>query len=148
MENNDIILDGSTATWLMPRTEGQLGGTYIGSFRFRCYLDPIRELQAGREYRALLGDLGKQATEKEGNLAFALVQLKHRIIKAPPFWTSTEEESGMAGNIGDLNVIMLILDAAIRSENLYVEKMTKEKEEILNKSIKIGEELIQESQEE
>jgi hypothetical protein len=148
MDNNDIILNGSVATWQMPRTEGDLGGTYTGLFQFRTFLDPLRQLQAGKEYRALLGELAIQATEDEGKLAFALVQLKHRILKAPPFWSSTLQDSGMSGNIGDLNVITLVLDAAFLSENLYKEKIAKEREAILERSIKVAEDLLQKEQKE
>lgn len=141
--NNDIILNGSEATWIMPRMEGQLGGTYIGSWTFRCYLDPLRSLQAGREYRELLGSLAIQASDTESDLAFALVQLKHRVLAAPAFWTSTESSSGIPGNIGDLNVIAAVLDAAMRSEELFKMKIAKEREEVLERTIKAGEDLLQ-----
>ena len=140
--DNDIIFEGSTATWRMPLTLGEYGGTYTGTFVFRCYLDPLRQLQAGRDYRDLLGSLGTLATETEGNMAFALSQLKHRIISSPPFWSSTLQESGIAGNVGDLNVIALTLDSAIRAETLYKEKIAKERETVLNRSIKVGEDLL------
>jgi hypothetical protein len=143
MDNNDIILNGSTATWQMPRTEGDLGGTYIGTFQFRCFLDPMRQLQAGKEYRSLLGDLAAQATEDEGRLAFALIQLKYRVLSCPPFWSSTVQESSIQGNIGDLNVISLVFNAAFLAETLYKEKIAKEREAILNRSIKVAEDLLQ-----
>ena len=48
MENSeDITIEGSEATWIMPRTDSELGGTYTGVFRFRCFLDPLKELQSG-----------------------------------------------------------------------------------------------------
>jgi hypothetical protein len=146
MDNNDITLNGSTATWRMPRTDGDLGGTYLGTFEFRCWLDPIRQLQAGREYRALLGELAAQATEDEGRLAFALTQIKYRALTVPPFWSSTSQESGISGNIGDLNIITMVLDAAFLSENLYKEKIAKERQAILERSIKVAEDLLQKEQ--
>ena len=142
MDNNDILIEGSQATWRMPRMEGDLGGTYTGVFVFRTFLDPLRQIQAGKEYRALLGDLAINAGDAESNLAFALTQLKHRIIKAPPFWESTLQDSGIAGNVGDLNIIAAVLDAAIRSENLFKEKIQKERDAILERSIKVGEQLL------
>lgn len=142
MEKNDIIIDGSTSTWIMPRTDGELGGTYTGTFKFKTFLSPLEQLQAGREYRELLGSLGAQATDSEGNLAFALVQLKHRVVLAPPFWTSTLQETGMAGNVGDLNIIALVLDAAMRTEDLFKNRIQAEREAILNRAIKVGESLL------
>jgi len=135
---NDILIDGSVATWIMPRSEGNLGGTYVGTFTFRCYLDPISQLQAGREFREMLGSFGSNASEIEINLAFALTQLKHRIITAPAFWAS----DGMPGNIGDLNIISLVHNAAIRSEDLFAQRIQDERNAILDRSIKTAEELL------
>lgn len=146
--STDIVLDNNIAKWNMPRMEGDLGGTYIGTFTFKCYLSPLTQLQAGREFRELLGNLGSQAPNGEIDLAFALTQLKHRIITAPAFWTSTLEESGIAGNIGDMNVVSAVLDASIRSENLFKEKVAKERELLLDRSIKVGEEILVERQKE
>ena len=94
MENNtDITLEGDTATWLMPQMNGELQGTYTGSFRFRTFLDPLRRLQAGREYRELLGPYPDLVSEADGHLAYALSQLKQRVISSPPFWTASVPES-------------------------------------------------------
>lgn len=143
MENTDIVLEGSTATWKMPNIEGELGGTYTGTFVFRTFLDPLTRIQAGKELRALLGDLGAHASDEEVHLAYALVQLKHRIVKSPPFWSSTLQESGMAGNIGDVNVISVVLSASTLAESLFKEKIAIEREELLNRNIKIVEDLMQ-----
>lgn len=147
-DNNGFIIDGSTVIWSMPRLEGSLGGTYTGTFVFRVFLDPIRQLQAGREFRELLGSLSAQASETERELAFSLIQLKHRILKSPPFWSSTLQESGIQGNIGDLNIIGSILDAAIKAEHLYIRKIEKEREEILNRTIKVAEDLLEKQEKE
>ena len=144
--DTDILIENSLATWTMPLTQGEVLGTYSGTFQFKTYLTPLQQLSAGREYRELLGSLSIQATDTEGQLAFALVQLKHRVIKAPPFWTSTLQDSGMAGNLADLNVIALVLDAAIRSENLFKEKIQKERDAVLDRTIKVGKELLQKNE--
>jgi hypothetical protein len=144
MTDNDFTLDGSTATYILPPTQGDIQGTYTGTFVFRCFLDPIRQLQAGREYREYLGKHAVLATEVDDNLSFALSQLKHRILKAPPFWTSTIQDSGIAGNLPDLNIIVLILQAAMRAENLYKEKMVELRESILDRTIKVAEDKAKE----
>lgn len=145
MEKTDIIIDGQTATWIMPATQGAYGGLYTGTFQFRCLLDPLRILQAGREYRELLGKNAILADESDADLAFALTQLKHRVLKSPPFWTSTTQDpqfADFAGNLPDLNIITLVLDAALRAEGLYKDKMIEEREAILNRSIKVAEKNI------
>ena len=146
--DTDIILEGSQATWKMLPTVGDLGGTYTGTFVFRCFLSPLEQLQAGREYRELLGGLGGQASESESSLSFALTQLKHRVIKSPPFWSSTLQDSGIAGNVGDLNIISMVLDASIRSESLFKARIQKERESLLDRSIKVAEEKLKEEVEE
>lgn len=142
MEKSDIVIDGQNATWIMPATHGQVSGLYTGTFQFRCVLDPLRSLQAGREYRELLGRNAVLASEEDSDLAFALTQLKHRVLKAPPFWSSTTQDAEFAGNLPDLNIIAIVLDAAIRAENLYKQLMAEQREAILNRSIKVAEEKV------
>ena len=143
LKNTDLTLEGNVATWVMPRTEGSTGGTYTGTFQFRCWLSPTQILQAGRVLREYLGEHAKLATETEFNLAYALSQLSQRIIKAPPFWSSTLPDSGLQGNIGDLEVIMLVMDAADRSQALYQERVAKERELALEQAIKKAETKLQ-----
>ena len=146
--DTDIVLEGNLATWKMSPTIGDLGGTYTGHFTFKCFLSPLEQLQAGREYRELLGGLGGQASESESSLSFALTQLKHRVIKSPPFWSSTLQDSGIAGNVGDLNIISMVLDASIRAESLFKARIQKERESLLDRSIKVAEEKLKEEVEE
>jgi hypothetical protein len=144
MENdNNITIEGSTATWIMPRLEGDNGGSYVGTFVFNCYLRPMDQLKAGRDFRELLGNFANQATETEIKLALALSQLKYKIIKAPVFWNATLEESGIAGNIGDLNVIAAVSNASILAEEMYIDKIEKERNDLLDKSIKLAEAKLQ-----
>lgn len=143
MDNNtDITLEGQVATWNMKPTTGDLGGTYTGTFKFRCFLSPLQQLEAGREYREYLGNHAVLAEDIEAKLAGALSQLKQRVVKAPPFWTSSLQDSQVAGNIGDLNIIGLVLDAALRSEAIYLERIQKERDDLLERTIKAGEETL------
>lgn len=146
MDNSDLTIDGSTAIWKIPNLQGDLGGTYTGSFVFRCYLDPLSQIQAGKEYRSLLGDQFMQAHPAESDLAFALTQLKQRILSSPPFWSSTLQTSGMPGNVGDLNVIAAVLNAAMRAESLFKDKVQKERDDVLEATIAKGEQLLEKQQ--
>jgi hypothetical protein len=132
----------------MPKTDSEVGGTYTGTFVFRTYLNPTELLHAGREYRSYLGQFAMLASETEINLAYALSRLNQLIIKAPPFWTSASQEpGGIAGNIGDLQIIKLVLDASDRAETMFKDKISKEREEILTKSIAKAEALLQKAAE-
>jgi hypothetical protein len=136
----DIIIDGSVATWNMV-DQGDVNGTYIGVFKFRCYLTPIQKLACGREYRELLGPSPAMATSQDDNLAFALTQLKHRVISGPPFWQSSLQTTGYAGDLPDEVVLMHILDASISAEIKYKEQLKKKREEAITRAENIAEKI-------
>ena len=124
----DLTLNpDGTATFVL-NEEGEVSGTYKGVFTFRCFLNPLDTLAAGRQYRDLLGQFGAEASQTEKFTAFALSQLSKRIIKAPPFWNA---DASMAGNIPDANILSLALDRAITAEVAYKAKLAEKKSEAL-----------------
>lgn len=135
----DIIIEGNTATWDIS-IEGDIQGTYTGTFRFKCFLTPTQRLAASREYRELLGNNPTLATEHEDNLAFALSQLKYRILSSPPFWTS--QNANMPGDLPDENVIDAVLEAAIGAELKYKKQLKTRKQEAIEKAKKAAEKLL------
>jgi hypothetical protein len=147
----DIQLVGPVAVWEM-HANGIVSGTYTGTFKFRCYLTPLQKIAAGREQRALLGEsrawVETPDYEHEAWLSYALTQLKHRIISAPPFWTSAGVSKSHDGDIPDENVLETVLDAAIRSELKYKKHLKQLKDDALVKAnigAKAVEEKIKES---
>lgn len=132
LERSDIIIEGHTATWDM-RIDGDIHGTYMGAFRFKCYLSPLHQIAADRERRELLGAQPFAAGEHESLLAYALTQLKYRIISSPPFWASANPAS-MSGDIADENVITAVLDAALGAEIKYKAQLKKKKLYAINKA--------------
>jgi hypothetical protein len=142
MENpKNISIDNNIAIWDM-KIDGDIAGTYTGIFKFRCFLSPTQLISAGKEYRNMLGEHHITAPEYEANLAYALTQLKYRVISAPPFWSSTLQNSILEGDIADVNVILAVLDAAMESEFLYREELKTKKEKALEVSKKIAESLL------
>lgn len=139
-ERDDIKIDGNTATWDI-NTVGSIMGTYIGTFRFRCFLSPLQQISAGREERELIGVNMSLAPEHEKFLAYALTQLKYRIVSAPPFWASSNMNS-LQGDIPDEEVISMILSAAIDAEAKYKNDIRKRKEEAINRAKKASEAII------
>ena len=137
LKEYDIIIEGNQATWEM-RLEGDIQGTYVGTFKFRCFLTPTQRLSAGREYRELLGSNPTVALEHEDNLAFSLSQLKQRVISAPPFWTS----NGVAGDLPDESIIDAVLDAAIASEIKFKEQLKQKKADAIERSKKAAEKML------
>jgi hypothetical protein len=140
-DRKDIKLDGTQAVWEM-RTEGAIYGTYAGTFRFRCFLTPLQTLAAGREYRTLLGENIAVAFQHESKLAWALAQLKYRVISAPPFWASQSTENGMAGDIADEEVITEVINAAMDAEVKYRNFLKKRKDDAIERAKKMGDALM------
>jgi hypothetical protein len=135
-----LINPDGTATFTL-NEEGDVLGTYKGTFVFKCFLNPLEVLAAGKVYRELIGSNPQDATDTERFMAFALSQLSKRIIKSPPFWNTGE---AMTGNIPDVNVLSLILDRAVTAELAYKERLKIKREEALE-TAKIAATAIQES---
>ena len=135
IRNEDTISVDSMNAEAMFRVDdlgSKTRNTYNGSFRVRCIMDPAKVMAAGRKMRQLLGPYGQSASDHEFNLAFALSQLEQRIITAPPWWDQSKTDVRGDG-VADSNIIIGVLDLAIRAEELYNEEVAKSTEEIYNK---------------
>ena len=128
-----ISIADNIATWKI-KMEGDIAGTYVGTFKFKCFLSPMQMLSAGKEYRKMLGEHHLTAPTHEANLAYALIQLKYRIVSAPPFWTSTLQDSTIEGDVADIEVIMQVLDAAMNAEILFKDEIREQKDKLLQAS--------------
>lgn len=140
---DDIIIDGNAATWDI-NEEGSIQGSYRGTFKFKCYLTPLDQIAAGRAYRELLGSNPTLVNEHESFLAYALTQLKHRVISAPPFWTSTLQSGPFSGDVPDDNIISSVLNAAIDAEAKYREMMKQKRTGLVSKSKDAAENMLEE----
>lgn len=133
LQRSDLLIEGNTATWDM-RLEGDIQGTYAGAFRFKCYLSPLQQIAANREYREIMGPNPTFASEHESFLAYALTQLKYRIMTAPPFWAS-QSPATLAGDIADENIISAVLDAALGAEIKYKSQLKKKKLDAVSRAV-------------
>ena len=124
-----LVISGSKATYEFV-DQGPQQGTYRGIFEFNTFLTPMQTVDVDREIRLLIGENPAMVSEDAESLAFALVQLKYRITKAPPFWNNqTSRYAG--GDIPDINIINHVFAAAIESEAKYREDLRKRKEQAL-----------------
>lgn len=145
-ERSDIIIEGSTATWEI-KTDGAINGTYIGTFRFRCYLTPTQQIAANREMREVLGANPTMAPDHESFLAYALTQLKYRIISSPPFWMSAVG-GNLQGDLPDENVISTVLDAALGAEIKYKKQLVARKDDAIKRAKEAAERMLKSQDEE
>lgn len=112
----DIHIQNGMATWSI-NLSAKIGGTYLGTFVFRCVLTPMQTIQADRDRRELLGSNPSLADVHVDNLAYSLSQLKQRVIQAPPFWNDGSAFPG--GSIADHEVIEEVLTASLEAQIKY-----------------------------
>lgn len=101
--------------------------TYLGDFKAKCLLTPLEKISADREYRELMGENIIMASDETKKLAFALSQLKYRLIEYPPFW---DNRTIGGGHIQDSNIIAEVFNKAIEAEEKYIETKVNEAKEI------------------
>jgi hypothetical protein len=117
--------EDGTVTFRISEIGDRSRTTWSGIFRVKGGLSPFDELLAGKDMRSLLGIEAATATDHEINLAFALSNLKYRIIDAPDFWIAKSRE-GYGGADLDNNIIMLVLEMAINAEVETRKRLRKE----------------------
>src|SRR5271165_3779061 len=101
---SDLVVNPDGTAIFTINEQGKVQGNYTGTFTFRCFINPLDNLAAGKVFRELLGPFGADANEDDKFMAFALSQLQKRIIKSPPWW---QTDSVIHGNIPDSFVISI-----------------------------------------
>jgi hypothetical protein len=125
VEESEVMIDAQgIAAWEMDMV-APISGTYQGVFKFKTVLSPIQQVEADRDYRELLGKNAEFVSTYIENIAYALAQLKQRVVSAPPFWF--DGISKFPGSqVKDLEVVEKVLEAAVAAETKY-RKMLNEK---------------------
>lgn len=131
VKDSEITIENETAIYHL-NYQGEVGGTYLGTFKFRTFLTPAQALDADRDFRELLGPNANFAATNAENIAYALAQLKQRIIEAPPFWSTNAGRFG-GSSVKDLGCLDLVLEAAVASEVKFRKEMTKRHEDSLKR---------------
>jgi hypothetical protein len=114
-KNKFQINEDGTVTFRISEVGDRSRTTLQGPFRVKGSLSPYDELASGRDMRQLLGAEAVSATDHEVNLAYALSQLRHRIVESPSFWLEASRES-FGGAELDHNIILKVLNMAIEAE--------------------------------
>jgi len=124
-EDNEYSFEfnGSTATYHYSGTGEKDMTTIMGEFKFKCVITPIDSIKIDRLYRELIGNVNPHlASENAKNMAFALSQLKHRVVESPDFFKNKELNGGHL----DPTVLVDIVNASIEAEAEFI-KNQKEK---------------------
>jgi hypothetical protein len=93
--------------------------TYMGTFECRCLLPAGEYVKSNRDFVSMVGvSPDNDATR----IAYALIQLKYRLIKKAPFWIS-EGDIMDGSHIEDYNLIMHLHKACMEAEKTYKDMM-------------------------
>lgn len=122
----DVNTDNGTAAFLINMNGDVHNHSYLGRFVVKCVLSPIDTIEADKAYREMLGDNIIMASEQAKDYAFALAQLKYRVMEYPPFWQTDR----VLGNLDDTNVTIAVLNLAIDSEIAYKKAKEQERKDI------------------
>ena len=121
MASVNISLNGSKASFELNLVGQRTKQTYMGTFVCKCVLNPIEEVRADSLYREFLGNVNAHlASPRITDIAFALAQLKYRLVEFPQFWKS----EGINGSDVDENVLITVLNICFEAQTLYENKST------------------------
>lgn len=129
----DIDYNMGTAEFFVNLEAAADKSTYKGNFKVKCVLSPLDYIQSDGTYRELLGKTNPQfANEYVAQLAYALSQLKYRIISNPSWFDNSV--NGIKGSNVDDRILLYVLDKAIQAEEQYrkgiEEKYNKAKDDV------------------
>jgi len=120
--------------------------TYIGDFECSCVLSAIDYVNAHKDFVSTIGIANRVLTDPD-EVAYALIQLKYRLNKWGPFW-STDGAALNGSHLRDYNVILHINKMCEKAEIEYEKMMKAEYEKTKDKIAKQREEFIKRQMEE
>jgi len=118
---------------------GKTMQTYLGNFKAKCLLNANEYIRANREFMDLIGDSKNLGDPEE--IAFALVQLKYRLVDVPPFWQSQNSPYD-GGEIKDYNIITSVFNICMDAEREYEKMMQEDYDKVKEKIKKQREALV------
>jgi hypothetical protein len=134
----EFRFEGSKATFDFSSMGLVTNESFSGEFAVKCAISPIDHLKSDRLYRELIGEVNPHLASQEAqNYAFALSQLKQRVIESPHFFKNKEIDGGHL----DSNVLVEIVNIAIEAEAKYREQQNERMEKVqetLTKRIQDG----------
>ena len=131
-------IEDNVGIFTISELDNETNETFIGEFRVKVILSPLDILSVDRDYRELIGAINPiMASNEANNIAFALSQLRHRILAYPSFWKG----DGYDGGHLPTKVLYKILDDSIACQDKFKKDKQDELEKIrknLTKQVKAG----------
>lgn len=117
---SEFRFEGSVAEFDYQGVGDNSNQTYMGSFKAKCVVTPMDHIKADRLYRELIGSVNPHLASKETqNFAFALSQLKVRLISMPDFFKNRE----LDGSHLDSNILIDIVNKTIDAQEEYKDEL-------------------------
>ena len=133
---DDFRFEGSKAYFDFSGIGEKSNITFMGEFCVKTILSPIDHLKSDQLYRELIGPINPHlASQESKNFAFALSQLKQRILEAPDFFKNKEIDGGHL----DANILIEIINLSIDAETAFSDLQNKkvaEMQDLLAKRIR------------
>lgn len=131
-------IEDNIGIFTISELDDETNETFIGEFKVKVILSPLDILGIDRDYRELIGAVNPiMASNDANNIAFALSQLRHRILSYPAFWKGGEYDGGHLPK----KVLYKILDDSIACQDKFKKDKQDEMEKIrknLTKQVKAG----------
>jgi hypothetical protein len=113
---SDFRFNGSIAEFDFQGIGEKSNTSFMGTFKVKCVISPIDYLKADRLYRELIGPVNPHLASKDAqNYAFALSQLKFRMIESPDFFKNKEIDGGHL----DQNILIDLINLAVDAEHEF-----------------------------
>lgn len=120
-------IEDNVGIFTISELDQEMNQTLIGEFKVKLTLSPLDILAIDRDYRELLGPVNPlMATGEANDIAFALSQLKHRVLSSPSFWKGL----GFDGGHLPKNVLYSVLDKSIELQDMFKKQKQDEMEAI------------------
>ena len=134
MEDINVDFYMGTATFFVKKEGAANKTSYSGMFKVKCVMSPMEYINSDSLYRKLLGESNPQyASDLAGRMAYAIAQLKYRIMDCPDWFKS---DNGMYGSNSEDNVLLYVFDKCVEAEMLYREGMEKRAKEAKKEAVK------------
>lgn len=118
---SEFRFDGSVAEFDLYGVGEDTNTTYMGIFKVKTIVTPYDYIRADRLYRELLGQVNPHLASKEAqNYAFALSQLKVRVLESPDFFKNKDIDGAHL----DRNILIQIINLAIDAQEEYKKTLT------------------------
>jgi len=146
LESTDLVVNSDgTAKFSINIVGTTTMQTYFGNFKCKCSLNAIEYIKSNKEFIEEVGSSSNFGEPEE--IAFALIQLKYRLLNWAPFWAIGDSVNINGGHLKDYNVITHVFNICMKAEEEYKDMMKKEYNKVKDKIAEQRDQIIKQRSE-